>query len=105
MSESTALASRTILNSIEAGNSEIVRLAKGKLLGGVSAKISSALPFDDYYIHVSYTYLVNTPTSRGDFHSKHLQPGPSFSIGRNATLEIQILAQVFPYETFTIIKK
>ncbi len=105
MPEPVALTARYILNSTEAGNEEIVRIAKGRLLTGVAAKVSVTLPNDDYYLRVSYTYLLNTPTSRGDFYTKHLQPGASFNIDRNATLEIQILVQVFPYETFTIIKR
>lgn len=105
MSETTALASRTILDSTECTNELAVSIAKGRMLSSIAEKLTSALVLDDYYLWVTYTYLVNTPTSKGDFHTKHLQPGKSFSIDRNATLEIQILVEVFPYETFTIIKK
>lgn len=105
MSEITALAARTILNSTECTNELIVSAAKSRLVGGIAAKITSSLPLNDYLTRVTYSYLVNTPTSRGDFYTKHLQPGKSFSIDRRATLEIQILVEVYPSETFTIIKK
>jgi hypothetical protein len=105
MSKTTALAACTILESTECTNELTVSIAKGRMLSSIAAKLTSALILDDCYIRVNYTYLVNTPTSKGDFHTKHLQPGKSFSIDRNANLEIQILVEVYPSETFTIIKK